>query len=486
MSDVPAHVAHVCSSRLSNVKRSRGRLAGSCPNPGHSKGRGDQSPSLRVAVGETGRVLDPLSHGCPTTTTSSRPSACPTGTSSRPPGRSTYFRAAREAKVITPRRGRDPGPGVPGGPRPPDPGARPPGPPVRPGPGQTSRSRPRVQVDPGGVLPGGLPGGEPGFDPAAYLGPVPGLRLAGKDPSGLRPLLIPVRDPERRIVALKVRRFAGDPGTLPVRPGRPERGPVPTGPSWTTGTCSDHCASGLPRGRSRPTWRRVKSNRCTHRLRPRRRELEARGNLGPGTSRGYPELILVAFDWWDVVEKEGVRSQARALLNALADLGTTVAIEHWPHREYKGVDDLLAAGHQPDVTRGLAGVPGPARLPGRARAPWPPRASGWSRRTSPRTRRTRASSRSTSSPARPGVRRGRGRADRRPGRLPRAGGPGRGRDGPGGRPAGEHQARVVRESDLLRGRHRPAGGQQVPGHQPRPAAHGGPPGRAPEPRTSGT
>jgi hypothetical protein len=192
----------------------------------------------------------------------------------------------------------------------------------------------------------------PSFDPAAYDGPVPGLRLAGKDTlwSGL---LVPVRDPLGRVVALKVRRFAGEPRYCyvsdPEAPsGAPCHWPEVGHPDWRENTVR------VTEGELKADVATLKSGTLTL-------SVPGVGNWKPlidQVTRRFREglfelTFVVAYDWWDVREKEGVRAQARALLNALAGLGAQVALEYWHHREYKGVDDLLAAGHTPDRVDGL-------------------------------------------------------------------------------------------------------------------------------------
>lgn len=352
MSDVPAHVAHVLSRFQNVTARGDGWLC-SCPAPGHSKGRGDKTPSLRVAVGETGRSLVVCRTGCET-----KDVLAAVGLSYQdllpPAGEFEYFRAARAAKYVSPdesaardkayraildRLELEP-----------DHLAH-----------LFSRGLDKAQVEAlgyksirAGTFLAACRAVNPAFDPLTYEGPIPGLRSAGKDPlwSGL---VVPVRNGVNQVVALKVRRFADGPKYLYLSdPEAPSGAPV----HWpcvgeNEGRPSVFAPIRVTEGELKADVATLLSGVYTVSV--------------PGVSNWKPlidgwrrfgevfprDLVVhVAFDWTDVCEKEGVRAQTRALVEALGTAASTVVLEHWSHREYKGIDDLLAAGHTPDLTVG--------------------------------------------------------------------------------------------------------------------------------------
>lgn len=179
----------------------------------------------------------------------------------------------------------------------------------------------------------------PGFLPDAKLAGAPGL-------------LIPIRDIEDQIIAIKIR--ADDPGRLKKRytylssssqggpgPGSPTHIPVGVGPCCerlriTEGELKADIAtalSGIPTisfsGAS--NWRTA---------------IPAAKQLGART-------IVLAFDA-DARENEMV---ARSLRDAVAELhreGLIVELEQWPIESGKGIDDVLAGGVVPALVSGEA------------------------------------------------------------------------------------------------------------------------------------
>lgn len=62
--------------------------------------------------------------------------------------------------------------------------------------------------------------------------------------------------------------------------------------------------------------------------------------------------ITVAFDYPDVVNKTEIRMTLKAFLKALDELKVPVSIEVWNQLEFKGIDDLIANGHTPNKVIG--------------------------------------------------------------------------------------------------------------------------------------
>ena len=189
-------------------------------------------------------------------------------------------------------------------------------------------------------------------------------------------LLIPVRDPHGRIVALKVRRDDIEDG----RPANPRYvyassarwgGPGPGAPPHLPLLAAPPLPSPIV-AVVRITEGELKADVATVLSRIRTVSV-----AGVGVWRSaLPVLrylgarrVLLAFDA-DAGRKPAVARALYALCWALqAESGVEVALEQWDEADGKGIDDLLSAGRQPAVVVG-ADVPRrlEAMLPGRAAA----------------------------------------------------------------------------------------------------------------------
>jgi hypothetical protein len=184
---------------------------------------------------------------------------------------------------------------------------------------------------------------------------VPGLYEKEGDPprwsiAGTSGLLIPVRDAEERVVALKVR--ADDPGEGPkysYLSSSKHGGPGP-GSQVHIPLCEDpdqDSAARLTEGELKADIATALSGVLTISV--------------PGVSswrNALPVLKDLGFDKVHLAFDADARRNhnvARALSGAFQALdkqGFEVVLEIWPEENGKGIDDLLAAGHQPDLKLG--------------------------------------------------------------------------------------------------------------------------------------
>lgn len=167
--------------------------------------------------------------------------------------------------------------------------------------------------------------------------------------AGAAGMLVPVRDLEGRIVALKVR--ADDPGR---------------GPKYAYLSSNKHGGPG-PGAQVHVPLHEVNDLKVA-----RLTEGELKADVAtalteiltvsaPGVSswrQALPvleslgaEWVYLAFDS-DAKENEHVSRALKAVFNALEERGFEVALEMWQPELGKGVDDLLAAGHTPELLVG--------------------------------------------------------------------------------------------------------------------------------------
>lgn len=161
--------------------------------------------------------------------------------------------------------------------------------------------------------------------------------------AGAPGLLIPVRDHEDRIVALKVRRderqpkyvylsstYAGGPG-----PGSPLHWPV-----------------GAAKGPLRITEGELKADVIQAQTGQRTVSLPGVGSWAQAVPF-CAQSAQLAFDA-DLWQNPMVARCLRDLAAALTQQGCTVALEVWESRKGKGLDDLLAGGYKPWLLEGSA------------------------------------------------------------------------------------------------------------------------------------
>lgn len=192
---------------------------------------------------------------------------------------------------------------------------------------------------------------------------VPGFRVRreGVRFVDVEGLLVPVRDPGGRIAALKVRRDPNRDGVKYLYVSSADAGgPSPGSPA--------HTPLGTPRQADevRLTEGEIKSDVAFH--------VSGLPTLGaPGVTNWrrcleqlramQARVVRLAFDQ-DTPPRPGVVQELRACAEGLLQLGYEVRLEIWDGAggQYKGIDDLLAAGRQPEVVAGqrvfaaLAGV----------------------------------------------------------------------------------------------------------------------------------
>lgn len=181
---------------------------------------------------------------------------------------------------------------------------------------------------------------------------IPGFVVTAKGPSIAAPagLLIPCRDATGRIVAVKVRRDqAGESGKYIYVSSSRHGGPGPGAPA--------HAPLGTETMTSlvRVTEGELKADVATKLSGLTTISVPGVGNwraCEPVLKALGVKTVRLAFDA-DAVEKRAV---AAALLNcatSLIDDGFDVELERWDSSLGKGIDDLLAGGHEPEVLTGL-------------------------------------------------------------------------------------------------------------------------------------
>jgi hypothetical protein len=194
---------------------------------------------------------------------------------------------------------------------------------------------------------------------ASVLRRVPGFRRegAGWVFAAVPGLVVPVRDRDEAIVALKVRRddAAGGPRYVyasSVRWG----GPGPGSPVHVPLIPAPPLPPPNP-GAIRITEGELKADIATVLSGVRTISVPGvaswRASLPVVQALGV-RRVLVAFDA-DAARKPQVARARGALLSALvAETGVEPALEVWDERDGKGIDDLLAAGGHPHVVEGAA------------------------------------------------------------------------------------------------------------------------------------
>lgn len=192
---------------------------------------------------------------------------------------------------------------------------------------------------------------ESGFE--QHLPTVPGFFVAEGSGAywtvaGRAGLLIPVRDAHERIVALIVRPDEqGDGGKYLWLSSKRRGGPGPGAPIHVPRFKGDKTVIRITEGA-------LKADVTTHLS-----DMLTLGLPGLGAWHRLPRLlqeigaktIRVALDA-DACRKRAVGDALHALTKRLLDRGFAVVLELWDESDGKGIDDLLAAGKQPDVIEG--------------------------------------------------------------------------------------------------------------------------------------
>ncbi len=192
---------------------------------------------------------------------------------------------------------------------------------------------------------------ELGFE--QHLPTVPGFFVAEGNGAywtvaGRAGLLIPVRDAQERIVALQVRPDEqGKSGKYLWLSSKKRGGSGPGAPIHVPRFKGDKSAVRITEGA-------LKADVATHLS-----DMLTLGLPGLGAWRRLPRLlqeigaktIRVALDA-DACRKRAVGDALHALTKRLLDRGFAVVLELWDESDGKGIDDLLAAGKQPDVIEG--------------------------------------------------------------------------------------------------------------------------------------
>lgn len=350
-SSLPAY-AGICLRALNPVASERDGWLCHCPNPRHG---GDARPSLRVTVGEGGRLLVVCRAGCPTPEVLEA-----AGLSYRDlhpqEGDSPLDAVAQEASELAEA----------------DADARDEAYSLflsllRLSPAHRksleARGLPADALAAGRyrTLDAAAKASAPGklfkkLGDALYS--VPGFKPGPKGASlstGVEGLVVPCRDSRGRVVALKVRRDEGDPRYVYFSGAD----------SVSSGAHLHHPASEVEGGDYVVvTEGELKADVS--------QALLGRTCLGvPGVAlwrRAVDELaslrkdVVVAFDWADVASKYSVFSAARDFVGALRDVGLDVSCFTWPQEGGKGLDDCLSSGVVPvrvrgeDLTRQLAAL----------------------------------------------------------------------------------------------------------------------------------
>jgi len=182
---------------------------------------------------------------------------------------------------------------------------------------------------------------------------VPGFyreRDGGWSLSGSAGLIVPVRDLEERIVALKVRADReGNGPRYSYLSSRGHGGPGPGAPVHVPLAAreADHHTIRLTEGELKADVATALSGMPTISV--------------PGVSswpRALPVLqrlgaqrVHLAFDADAATNKVVARALSEAS-RALEDAGFEVALERWPMQKAKGIDDLLCSGHSPTLLEG--------------------------------------------------------------------------------------------------------------------------------------
>lgn len=180
---------------------------------------------------------------------------------------------------------------------------------------------------------------------------VPGFRPGPRLVLSERGILIPCRDAKHRINALKLRRDGNDsPRYLYLSGGEASCGLVLHHPAIEA--------------KHQDYWRitegELKADVATSRTGRFTLGIPGVGAIGrllpwlaqQGDTGKIPPLRL-ALDWPDVVQKRPVFQALDDAVRLLQEAGHEVGVEIWnAHLDQKGIDDLLQAGHNPDLLEG--------------------------------------------------------------------------------------------------------------------------------------
>jgi hypothetical protein len=205
------------------------------------------------------------------------------------------------------------------------------------------RERWRIAADLAGIYRGELLT-VPGFIQSQRPGRKPFLSIAGAGPG----ILIPVRDTQGRIVAMKLRRdvLADDQPRYVYLSSKRHGGPGPGSPPHVPLGITDAKAGTL-----RITEGELKADVTCHLSRVPTISVPGVSSWRaclPAICQLRPRAILIAWDS-DWTLKEDVRRPLVEMLRLFLRTGFRVGLELWEANQGKGIDDLLAAGGRPVV-----------------------------------------------------------------------------------------------------------------------------------------
>ncbi len=184
-------------------------------------------------------------------------------------------------------------------------------------------------------------------------------------------MIVPVRDAERRIIALGVRLDApGDGGKYRYVTSRKYGGPSPGSPVHVPLFDGDTSTVRITEGALKADAATALSGMLTLGLPGVNAWAKAAtilNQFGATTAR-------IAFDADCVINHHVAESLSR-LAEDLRDKGFTVELERWPMTAGKGIDDLLATGRRPDLVTGDAVAQAVAQIVEEARKADPPPAA---------------------------------------------------------------------------------------------------------------
>jgi hypothetical protein len=176
--------------------------------------------------------------------------------------------------------------------------------------------------------------------------------------SGVGGLLVPVRDPARRIIALMIRLDDPPKGKKKYRfvSTKPRGGPGPGTPVHVPLFQGDTSTVRVTEGPLKGDVATVLSGVLTIGL----SSISTWRLVVPVLQQLGARTVRVAFDM-DARRNKAVALALRCLVQELHRQGSSVEVETWSI-EYKGIDDLLAAGGIPRVTQGKQALEEVARI----------------------------------------------------------------------------------------------------------------------------
>jgi hypothetical protein len=185
----------------------------------------------------------------------------------------------------------------------------------------------------------------PGFILSQRPGRKPFFSIAGAGPG----ILIPVRDTQGRIVAIKLRRdlLADDEPRYVYLSSKRHGGPGPGSPPHVPLDVTAAASAGT----LRITEGELKADVACHLSRVPTISVPGVNSWRaclPGVCHLRPNTLLIAWDS-DWTLKEDVRRPLVELLRLFVRTGFRVGLEMWNEAQGKGIDDLLAAGGRPEV-----------------------------------------------------------------------------------------------------------------------------------------